>query len=434
MTPSRDTSTSLRAGGAERAALVGLITGPVRRVDAERSLDELEGLATAAGATVVLRVLQERDRPDPGTFLGRGKIETLAAACEETDANVVIVDNELSGVQVKQIESRVGVKVLDRTQVILDIFALRARTREGKLQVELAQLKYLLPRLVGGSDWLSRLGGGIGTRGPGETKLEVDRRTIRHRISHVNGQLEDVRRRRMQLRERRQKASVPTIALVGYTNAGKTTLFNLLAGDTAVASDALFVTLDTLVRRVRLPDHRELLVSDTVGFIDRLPHSLVAAFRATLEEVAAADLLLHVIDAASPGMERRVAAVRRTLEEVGAAEVRSVDVYNKCDLLHDADRERLQRREPDALFVSATTGAGRAELLDSITARLALDAKRARFVFNPADERDRTMLAQVYRYGHVIEHVERDGRVSIDADVPRRMFERWQQTAEGLDD
>lgn len=424
----------MRAGGAERAALVGLITGPVRRIDAERSLDELEGLATTAGATVVLRVLQERERPDPGTFLGRGKIETLAAACEETDANVVIVDNELSGVQVKQIESRVGVKVIDRTQVILDIFALRARTREGKLQVELAQLKYLLPRLAGGSDWLSRLGGGIGTRGPGETKLEVDRRTIRHRISHANGQLEEVRRRRMQLRERRQKASVPTIALIGYTNAGKTSLFNLLAGDTAVASDALFVTLDTLVRRVRLPDHRELLVSDTVGFIDRLPHSLVAAFRATLEEVAAADLLLHVIDAASPGMERRMAAVRRTLEEVGAGEVRSVDVYNKCDLLHDTERERLQRREPDALFVSATTGAGRAELLDSITARLALDAKRATFVFNPADERDRVMLAQVYRYGRVIEHVERDGRVSIDADVPRRMFERWQRAAEGLDD
>ncbi len=285
----------------ERAAIVGLITGPVRRAEAERSLDELAGLASAAGATIALRVLQERDRPDPATFLGRGKVETLAAACDEADVDLVVFDHELTPAQLRQIESRLEQKVVDRTQLILDIFASRARTREGRLQVELAQLKYLMPRLVGGSDWLSRLGGGIGTRGPGETKLEVDRRKIRQRISHLNSQLEEVRRRRVQLRERRHKASVPTVALVGYTNAGKTTLFNLLAGEHAVASDALFVTLDPLVRRVKLSDRRELLVSDTVGFIDRLPHTLVAAFRATLEEVVAADLLLHVIDAGTPG-------------------------------------------------------------------------------------------------------------------------------------
>ena len=303
-----------RNSGRERAALVGLIAGRARRLDAERSLDELAGLAEAAGAEVVLRVLQERPKPDPSTFLGAGKIETLAASCAETDVDVVIFDNELTPAQLRQIEEAVGRKIIDRTQLILDIFARRARTREGKLQVELAQLKYLLPRLVGAGAALSRLGGGIGTRGPGETKLETDRRRIRTRIHAIGEDIEQVRQRRAQLRERRHKASVPTVALVGYTNAGKTTLFNVLTRADAEASDALFVTLDPLVRQVRLPDSRELLVSDTVGFIDRLPHALVAAFRATLEEVADADLVLHVIDAAAPRSrspdERRAAGAR----------------------------------------------------------------------------------------------------------------------------
>jgi GTPase len=418
----------------ERAAIVGLMTGRVRRTDAERSLDELAGLATTAGAKVVLRVLQERDRPDPATFLGRGKIATLATACDESDVDLVIFDNELSPAQLRQIESRLSQKVVDRTQLILDIFASRARTREGRLQVELAQLKYLMPRLVGGSDWLSRLGGGIGTRGPGETKLEVDRRKIRQRISHLNALLEEVRRRRLQLRERRHKASVPTVALVGYTNAGKTTLFNRLAGEHAVASDALFVTLDPLVRRVRLSDRRELLVSDTVGFIDRLPHTLVAAFRATLEEVVSADLLLHVIDAGTPGMEHRMAAVRRTLDEVGAGEVLSLDVFNKCDLLDPADRERLERREPDALCISAATGAGRAELLDAVTARLALDVRRIVVGLDPASEADRRRLAQIYRFGRVAQHTEQEGQILIEADVPRRLWSRLQRGGEAGDD
>ncbi len=391
-------------------------------------------MARAAGAQVVLRMLQERDRPDPATFIGSGKLASLSTACGELAAELVIVDHELSPVQLRQIESRLALKVLDRTQLILDIFASRARTREGKLQVELAQLKYLMPRLVGGSDWLSRLGGGIGTRGPGETKLEVDRRTIRARIAHLNDQLEDVRRRRGQLRERRHKAAVPTVALVGYTNAGKTTLFNLLAGERAPVSDALFVTLDPLVRRIHLPDRQELLVSDTVGFIDWLPHTLVAAFRATLEEVVAADLLLHVIDAASPGMERRMAAVRRTLEEVGAAEVRFLEVFNKCDRVEAAERDRLQRREPDALLVSAATGMGRAELLDAVTARLALDSCRIVVTLDPRSEADRQRLAQVYRFGRVRQHVERDGRVSIDADIPRRMRERLAPREEAVDE
>src|SRR5205814_3715405 len=236
-------------------------------------------------------------------------IVQLAASCEETHVDLVVVDNELTPAQLRNIEETVGRKVVDRTQLILDIFARRARTREGKLQVELAQLKYLLPRLVGAGAALSRLGGGIGTRGPGETKLETDRRRIRTRIHAVTDAIEHVRRRRAQLRERRHKASIPTAALVGYTNAGKTTLFNVLARADAEASDALFVTLDPVVRQVHLPDSRELLVSDTVGFIDRLPHALVAAFRATLEELAYADLVLHVIDASAPDRDRRMNAV-----------------------------------------------------------------------------------------------------------------------------
>src|SRR5919109_3174362 len=243
----------------ERAALVGLVTGSVRRVDAEHSLEELGGLAEAAGARVILRVLQERPTPDAATFLGSGKVDLLTRAADEADVDVVIFDNELSPAQLRELQKRLDRKVVDRTQLILDIFARRARTREGKLQVELAQLKYLLPRLVGAGLELSRLGGGIGTRGPGETKLETDRRRIRTRIHTLTQEIDDVRRRRSQLRERRQKVSVPTVALVGYTNAGKTTLFNRLTHADAVASNALFVTLDPLVRRVRLPDRRELL-------------------------------------------------------------------------------------------------------------------------------------------------------------------------------
>src|SRR5213075_1011227 len=264
--------------------------------------------------------------------------------------------------QLRHIEERVDRKVIDRTQLILDIFARRARTREGKLQVELAQLKYLLPRLVGASAALSRLGGGIGTRGPGETKLETDRRRIRSRIHALTEDIERVRRRRTQLRERRHKTSVPTVALVGYTNAGKTTLFNVLTRAEAETSNALFVTLDPLIRQVRLPDSRELLMSDTVGFIDRLPHALVAAFRATLEETADADLVLHVIDAAAPDRDRRMNAVRKVLDEVGAIDVPMLEVYNKCDALTADERRRLQEQDPSALAISALTRQGVDEL------------------------------------------------------------------------
>ena len=414
-------STSNR--GNERVALVGLIAGAERRHAAEQSFDELAGLAHAAGGQVVLRMSQERPRPDPATFLGRGKLDILAAACEEADVDAVIFDNELTPAQLREIEARVGRKVIDRTQLILDIFARRARTREGKWQVELAQLEYLLPRLVGAGAALSRLGGGIGTRGPGETKLETDRRRIRVRIQQIRKSIEELRRRRAQLRARRHKQAVPTVALVGYTNAGKTTMFNLLTREEADAQDALFVTLDPLVRRVRLPDRRDLLISDTVGFIDRLPHTLVDAFRATLEQVAEADLVLHVIDAASIDRDRRVSAVERVLTEVEAADVPRLDVFNKCDLLGPDELRRLKLASPEALFLSAKTGAGRDELLETVAARLSLDVVRTTLTFDPKMEESRVAVARLYRDARVLQHVETDEHIAIEVEAPRRLIE-----------
>ena len=411
----------------ERAALVGLFNGTPRKFDPEHALDELAGLAEAAGADVVLRVQQERPRPDPATFLGSGKVAALSAACDESRADVVIFDNELSPAQLRNLEETLDRPVIDRTQLILDIFASRARTREGKLQVELAQLKYLMPRLVGSAAALSRLGGGIGTRGPGETKLETDRRRIRHRISMLSKEIDAVRRRRSQLRERRHKSSVPTVALVGYTNAGKTTLFNALTGAEGVASNALFVTLDPLVRRVKLPDRRELLVSDTVGFIDRLPHSLIAAFRATLEEVAEADLLLHVIDAATADRERQMSAVRAVLAEVGAERVPTVDVFNKVDRLDEGERARIAALYPAALRVSALTGEGRDELIGAAEARLALDTAVVTFTFDPEDAAEREQVAHLYRVGRILRHVTSDHSIMVEVELPRRLLDRFRR-------
>jgi GTPase len=412
------------ASSRERAALVGLALRRSKKMDAEHSIEELAGLADAAGATVVLKMIQERPTPDPATFIGRGKLDELASECVRVGADLVIFDNELTPAQLRHIEERIDRKVVDRTQLILDIFARRARTREGKWQVELAQLKYMLPRLAGSGTALSRLGGGIGTRGPGETKLETDRRRIRQRIHAISEEIDSIRKRRHHSRARRQKASVPLVALVGYTNAGKTTLFNLLTKESAEASDALFVTLDPLVRQVSLPDNRRLLLSDTVGFIERLPHTLVAAFRATLEQVAEADLVLHVIDVANPERDRHVEAVRRVLEEVGAANVATMDVFNKCDLIEPAEVDRLRRLYPDALCISALKKTGRSDMIDAIAERLELDTRRVMLEFDEASAEDREKIARVYRQARVVSHVTSDGRVAIEADVPRRVLER----------
>jgi GTP-binding protein HflX len=409
----------------ERAALVGLVTRASRRLDPDIVLEELAGLARAAGAVVVHTAVQERPTPDPATVIGRGKAEALAIACEAAGATLVIFDHELTPAQTRNLEGLVGRRVIDRAALILDIFARRARTREGQLQVELAQLEYVLPRLAGSSEALSRLGGGIGTRGPGETKLETDRRRIRHRIASLKRDIAAVGRRREYLRARRRRTEVPTVALVGYTNAGKTTVFNRLTGEAATASDALFVTLDPLVRRVRLPDARQMLLSDTVGFIDRLPHQLVAAFHATLEEVVGADLLLHVIDAAAPDRERRIAAVHSVLVEIGAGRVPVVEVYNKIDRVSAAEAARLASQHPQAVLLSATRGTGHDRLLDVMSARLALDVERLRLEFDAGRETDRRLVADLYRHARVVSHVGENGRVQIEADVPRRLVDRF---------
>ncbi len=423
------TSTSVNDGRRERAALVRLVTRASRAIDPDTALDELEGLARAAGADVVLRLTQDREQADAATLIGRGKAETLAAGVAELDVDLVIVDNELTPAQTRNLERAVGCRVIDRTALILDIFARRARTREGQLQVELAQLEYLLPRLVGSSEALSRLGGGIGTRGPGETKLETDRRRIRQRIAALRSDIAVVQRRRSHVRARRRRSDVPVVALVGYTNAGKTTLFNRLTGSEAVASDALFVTLDPLMRRVKLPDARQIVLADTVGFIERLPHQLVAAFHATLEEVAAADLLIHVVDASAPDRDRHEAAVTSVLADVDAADVPILTVYNKIDRIGDPECEALRLGRPGALLVSAREGFGRQALLDAITARLAMDDAHVTLAFDRSNEADRRMLADVYRHGRVVSHVDDDDdHVEIEAEIPRRLLARFSRT------
>ena len=417
----------MRAGGApgaDRAALVGLIPPSMSRDEADASLEELAGLCQAAGVEVGLRVGQERPRPDPATFIGAGKVETVRRACDELELDLVVFDNELTPAQLRNLEKALDRRVLDRTQLILDIFARRARTREGKLQVELAQLKYLLPRLVGAGLAMSRLGGGIGTRGPGETKLETDRRKIRQRISSMTKDLAVVRQRRGQLRERRREAESPTVALVGYTNAGKTTLFNRLSKERAVESDALFVTLDPLVRQVRLPEGATLMLSDTVGFIDRLPHTLVAAFRATLEEVVEADLLLHVVDASNVDAERHIAAVHRVLEEVEARDVPAILVFNKIDRLDTEAVERLTQVYPESVAVSARSGEGMDGLLREVARRLGLDTRVFTLEFAEGREEDRRQIARLYRHGRVLRHDQADGRITIDVEMPRRVAER----------
>lgn len=408
----------------ERTILVGLASGSMTRAIADHSLEELAGLVRAAGAEPVLSVIQERQRADPGTFIGAGKLEFLQRTAEELDARLVVFDNELTPAQLRNIEKALDRRVIDRTQLILDIFAARARTREGKLQVELAQLKYLLPRLVGFGVMLSRLGGGIGTRGPGETKLETDRRKVRARIARLEGALEDVGQRRSRLRERRKAGTVPTVALVGYTNAGKTTLFNLFTRARAVANDALFVTLDPLTREVRLGDLSAFRLSDTVGFIDRLPHTLVAAFRATLEEVAEADLLLHVVDASEPDRERRMRAVRDVLDEVDASDVPHLLVFNKCDRLGPEEQDRLRVAHPDAILLSARSGEGRDTLVEALARDLALEVCRVTLDLDASSEADQALVARLYREARVLVHDLDGRRWHLQVEVARRLLKR----------
>lgn len=376
--------------GEEIAILVGLnLTGrPARTapgaetISAEDSMEELAALAASAGARVAEQQIQSRPRLDSATFIGSGKVEELKAQVLFHDATTVIVDRELSPTQQRNLEKALEVKVLDRTQLILDIFARRARTREGKLQVELAQLNYLLPRLTGHGAAMSRLGGGIGTRGPGETKLETDRRRIHQRIAALHRLLERVRGGRSTQRQQRQAVPLATIALVGYTNAGKSTLFNRLTGAAVLADAKMFATLDPTVRHITLPSHRKALMSDTVGFIRNLPTTLVKAFRATLEEVVEAELLLHVVDASSEEAPAQTEHVLATLSEIGAAHKPQILVLNKIDKIPGTpDTASVARRilsDPDhqpagAVAISALTGQGFEALLQKIDETLSLD-------------------------------------------------------------
>ncbi len=341
------------------------------RTRAEESLLELEALALAAGAEVVDRTLQERPAPDPAFYVGRGKAEELRLAVEALSLNLLIFDDELSPGQQRNLSNKVGCKVLDRTQLILDIFASRAHTRDGKLQVELAQLTYLLPRLAGQGAMLSRLGGGIGTRGPGETKLEMDRRRIRNRIAQLRQQSEHVRTHRQLQRAKRQSVPYPIVALVGYTNAGKSTLFNTLTEAGTAQSNQLFTTLDPLLRKVALPNRLEIILADTVGFVRKLPHDIVAAFRATLEEVREADLLLHVIDIGSEDWREQARAVGEVLLELGVQNTTTIEVYNKLDLLSaEMQTEAGKLVGSHSVLVSAKEGLGLPALVERIMSAL----------------------------------------------------------------
>jgi GTP-binding protein HflX len=337
----------------------------------DESLEEFRELVSSAGGDVAAQLLQRRPRPDPATLVGAGKVEEIAGVAASTHADLVLFDHDLSPTQLRNLESALPCRVLDRTQLILDIFARHARTSEGQLQVELAQLEYMLPRLTGRGKAMSQLGGGIGTRGPGETQLETDRRRIQRRIDQLKKDLDAVRRVRRQQRQRREAVPVPTVALVGYTNAGKSTLFNCLTGAQVLQSSRMFATLDPKLRAIELPSRRKVLLSDTVGFIRNLPHTLVTSFRATLEEVEQAEALLHVRDAASHYSDEQKTQVEKVLAELEALNKPRIEVLNKVDLLDAAQLQGL--RERGDVLVSARTGEGMEELRAAIDRALHSD-------------------------------------------------------------
>ena len=383
----------------ERAFLVGL--------DSERSLEELARLADTAGAVVVGTMLQKKSRPDTATYIGSGKAEELSLVCQARDADIVIFDDELTGVQTRNLEDVLrGVKVLDRTMLILDIFAQRAQSREGRLQVELAQMAYQLPRLMGHGVSMSRLGGGIGTRGPGETRLEMDRRRIRRRMSDLRNEIKELEAQRSLRRARREKNRIPVVALVGYTNAGKSTLLNQLSDAGVLAEDKLFATLDPVVRTVKLPAGGEFLLVDTVGFISKLPHALVDAFKSTLEEALLADILLIISDGASEEMLHQHDVVLEVLDSLGASDRPMIDVINKVDLLAEAPQW------PGAIAISAKTGEGIALLLEEIKKKIRGVQRKLRVSIPYAQG---SLLSMLHSTGSVIHEEYMDTGMIVDA-------------------
>ncbi|HEV2756727.1 MAG TPA: GTPase HflX [Actinomycetota bacterium] len=387
--------------------LVGAVFGEGSAEEAEWSLEELEALADTAGADSLDRIVQRRDHPHPATYLGRGKVQEVVETATALDADMLIFDDELTPAQGRNLEEIAGVnplaerglKIIDRTGLILDIFAQHARSAEGKLQVELAQLNYRLPRLRGWGDVLSRLGGGIGTRGPGETALEAERRAILRRIQRVKKDLEDLERTRLVKRKQRTRTGISVVALVGYTNAGKSTLLRRLTSADVLVQNQLFSTLDPTTRRLALPGEREALLTDTVGFVRKLPHQLVEAFRSTLEEVRDASMLLHVVDA-SRDPERQIAAVDTVLREIDAAGKPTVLALNKSDLLTEPERDKLRGRFPDAVLCSAARDEGMEELVAKVGAELA--RLKVEVVLDVPFERG-DVVARVHAEGDVLE-------------------------------
>ncbi len=378
----------------------------------EDEAGELRELATSAGSLVIGEMLAKRHEPVPGTLLGKGKLEELTELVKQLKAQVVIFNRELSPSQQRNIEEQLGVKTIDRTQLILDIFAQRAKSQEGKIQVEMAQMRYLMPRLSGKGIMLSRLGGGIGTRGPGEQKLEVDRRRVRDQISDLSKQLDRIKDRRHSLRVKRREGATPVFALVGYTNAGKTTLLNKMTGETAVARNQLFTTLDPLARRIRLASGQPALLTDTVGFLHHLPHHLVEAFKATLEEASESDVLLHVLDASHPLVSEHAGAVDEVLRELDLAGKPVITVLNKRDLITEPQRiEALGRMYPLSIGISAKTGQGIDSLL--VMMETQVEAALTEPVCLSIPQGRSEVLASVYQNAHVMHRREQDGNIEL---------------------
>lgn len=399
-----------------RAILIGADTG---EYGAESSMDELAELAQTAGAEELARVIQKREAYEAATVIGEGKLAEVKELCGSLGAELLIFDCELTASQIRNVEDETDVRVIDRTMLILDIFAGRAVSREGKLQVELAQLKYRLPRLMGIGASLSRLGGGIGTRGPGETQLETDRRHIRRRIDKLSAELRELEERRGFTRNRRKKDSVQVGAIVGYTNAGKSTLLNLLTGAGVLAEDKLFATLDPTARSIELPDGRSLLLIDTVGLIRRLPHHLVEAFKSTLEEAASADIIIHVCDAADPEAAEKADVTLKTLADLGAAEIPVVTVLNKCDLLTEHIPE-----DSATVKISAKNNQGIDRLLQVIAANLPETAKRMKLLL-PYDKAGYT--AKLRENGKVFSEEYTENGVLVDALVDQMLITQMEQ-------
>lgn len=396
----------------ERVILVAVCTG--EEADTERSLDELGQLVETAGGEVLGQLYQNREYPEPGTYIGKGKIEEIRELAENMEADGIVCDDELSPAQMRNLSNILGLKVMDRTLVILDIFAQHARTNEGRIQVELAQLSYRASHLTGMGVSMSRLGGGIGTRGPGETKLEMDRRRIASRISQLKKELREVVANREQQRKSRQRQNMPVAAIVGYTNAGKSTLLNALTDAGILAEDKLFATLDVTTRKLLLPGKQEILLTDTVGFISKLPHNLVDAFRSTLEEAVYADYIIHVVDASNPHWEEQMVTVYRTLDQLGVSGKKIFTLFNKMDQITDTDR-RFDRRADRTLQISAKKGTNLEKLQEEIAEMLAEDLLHIQHTFTYSQM---DLVEQIRKKGRILAEEYREDGVYLEADVP----------------